>query len=133
MATENLDDEETFSDLEYEETDAESLASLETDDGEHHPPEKIVAQWTVWFLVKWQDCPLLRSSWERTDFIASDFPSLLDAWEIEKQRQKEGKSKPLDLDGFNRAVLELEKAERQRRSLRRLKRITQRVLSIVTA
>ncbi len=139
MAAENPEDTETFTDLEYEETDAESLASLETDDGENHPPEKILGQWvhnssgTVWFLVKWLDCPLIRSSWEKKDYIESDFPRLLDAWKIEQQRQAEGKSKSLDIDSFNQAVLEYENAERQRRSLRRLRRITQRVLSIVTA
>ncbi len=45
MATENLENTEIFTDLEYEETDAESLASLETDDGENHPAEKILGQW----------------------------------------------------------------------------------------
>lgn len=117
--------------------DNESLASLETDDGQDHPPEKILAQYSkpgqgiVWFLVKWQDCPLLRSSWEDRGLFTG-YPWILEAWQVELQQQAEGKSNPFDIHAFDRAVLEVEKAERQRRKLRRLKRRINRVLSIVT-
>ena len=115
--------------------DADSLASIETDDGSDHPPEKILAQWVskngfVWFLVKWQDCPVLRSSWEGSAIFESH-PTLLKEWLLEKQKQTEGESKPLDIVAFNKAVLDVEVAERQRRTLRRLKRKIDRVLSIV--
>ena len=115
--------------------DDESLASLETDDGVEHDPEKVLAELTakngnIWFLVKWQDCPVLRSSWEGKESLDS-CPWIWDAWLIEKQRQAEGKSKPLDIGAFNKAVLDLEVAESQRRTLRRLKRKINRVLSIV--
>ncbi|KAE8444674.1 hypothetical protein EG329_014331 [Mollisiaceae sp. DMI_Dod_QoI] len=123
------------SDADFED-DNESLASLETDDGEDHPPEKILAQLTskngfVWYLVKWRDCPVLRSSWEGEGLFTS-CPEIFEQWQIERKRQAEGKSKPLDIAAFNGAVLELETAERQRRILRRLKRKVNRVLSIVT-
>ena len=113
--------------------DNESLASLETDDGEDHPPEKIIAEITVkngnkWYLVKWKDCPVLRSSWEGGELF-DDCPKVWDAWLVEKQQQAEGKSKPLDVAAFNKAVLNLEVAESQRRTLRRLRRKVKRVLS----
>ncbi|KAH7354789.1 hypothetical protein BKA65DRAFT_394505 [Rhexocercosporidium sp. MPI-PUGE-AT-0058] len=118
------------------EEDNESLASLETDDGQDHPPEKVLAQFTsktgfIWYLVKWQDCPILRSSWEGKELF-DDCPWVLDSWQIELQSQAEGKSKALDIHAFNQAVLDVEIAERQRRTLRRLKRKVNRVLSIVT-
>ena len=127
---------EDNSDVDLEE-DTESLASLETDDGEDHPPEKILAETVskngfVWYLVKWKDCPFLRSSWEGRELF-ENFPWMLDAWLVEKQSQLELKSKPLDIGAFNRAVLDVEVAESQRRTLRRLKRKVNRVLSIVTA
>ncbi|KAF8855548.1 hypothetical protein BDZ45DRAFT_595426 [Acephala macrosclerotiorum] len=123
------------SDADFED-DNESLASLETDDGQDHPPEKILAQLTskngfVWYLVKWRDCPVLRSSWEGEALFRS-CPGIFDEWQIERKKQAEGKSKPLDIEAFNKAVLDLETAERQRRILRRLKRKVNRVLSIVT-
>ena len=113
--------------------DNESLASLETDDGENHPAEKIVAEkpdrkGALFFLVKWKDCPVLRSSWETRSFFDS-CPEIWDAWLIEKQKQAEGKSEPFDLAAFRKAVLDLEVAERQRRTLRRLRRKVKRVLS----
>jgi hypothetical protein len=125
---------EEYSDADLED-DNESLASLETDDGEDHPPEKIIAELTakngnIWYLVKWTDCPLLRSSWEGKELF-NDCPWIWDAWLIEKQKQAEGKSKPLDIAAFNKAVLDLEVAESQRRTLRRLRRKVNRVLSIV--
>jgi hypothetical protein len=118
------------------EDDNESLASLETDDGQDHPPEKVLAQLTskngfVWYLVKWQDCPILRSSWEGEGLFTS-CPEIFEKWQIERKDQAEGKSEPLDIAAFNKAVLELEKAERKKRILRRLKRKVNRVLSIVT-
>ncbi len=127
------DNSEIDADLE---DDNESLASLETDDGQDHPPEKILAEITskngfVWYLVKWQDCPILRSSWES---VALDsFPWILEEWEREKQRQREGKSKPLDIADFNKRVLDVEVAERQRRIVRRLKRKVKRLLDIAAA
>jgi hypothetical protein len=127
---------EDNSDAELED-DTESLASLETDDGEDHPPEKILAEIAskngfVWYLVKWKDCPFLRSSWEGRE-IFENSPWILDAWLVEKQNQIDGKSQPLDIGAFNRAVLDIEVAESQRRTLRRLKRKVNRVLSIVAA
>jgi hypothetical protein len=115
--------------------DGDSIASLETDDGTDHPPEKILAQHSskngfIWYLVKWQDCPVLRSSWEGVELFA-DCPQVLENWLIERQKQIDGKSKPLDIEAFNKAVLDVEKAERERRSLRRLKRQINRILSIV--
>ena len=116
--------------------DAESLASLE-DDEEYHPPEAIIAEFTgsnghVWFLVKWQDCPLVRSSWE-CGAILEDHPLILTNWLAEKQNQTEGKSKPFDLSAFNKIVLEVETAERQRRILRRLKRRVKGVLAAISS
>jgi hypothetical protein len=124
-----------YNDSDSDSDDADSLASIETEDGADHPPEKILAQLDskngfVWYLVKWQDCPLLRSSWEVSAIFESR-PKLLDDWLVEKRKQEEGKSKPLDIAAFNKAVLDVEVAERQRRILRRLKRRVNRVLSIV--
>ncbi|CAG8959981.1 hypothetical protein HYFRA_00012698 [Hymenoscyphus fraxineus] len=94
-------------DIYEDQTDDESLASLETDDGQDHPPEKILAQSIgkngfIWYLVKWQDCPVIRSSWEGIDLFSS-CPGILDAWKVEQKRQADGLSKPLDLAAFQRA------------------------------
>lgn len=116
-------------------SDAESIASLETDDGQDHPPERILAQVVgknniIWYLVKWQDCPVLRSSWEGRDLFFS-CPGVFDTWLIEQQRQVDGLSKPLDLKAYHQAVADAEIAAQRRRVLRRLKRRLSRVLSIV--
>lgn len=124
-------------DLQEEFSDDESLASLETDDGQDHPPERILAQVTgknnfIWYLVKWQDCPVIRSSWEGKELFSS-CPWVLDAWFVEQQRQAEGLSKPLDKRAFDKAVFDAEVATQRRRVLRRFKRRFNRVLSIVAA
>ncbi|KAF4632637.1 hypothetical protein G7Y89_g5483 [Cudoniella acicularis] len=116
-------------------SDDESLASLETDDGQDHPPERILAQVKgkngfIWYLVKWQDCPVIRSSWEGKDLFAN-YPWILDTWYIEVQKQAEGLSKPLDLASFDKAVFDAEIAHTRRRVLRRLKRRFSRVRSII--
>jgi hypothetical protein len=117
--------------------DADSIASNETDDGVFHLPERILAELHskngfVWYLVKWRDCPVIRSSWEG-DISWEKYPGIFDDWEVEKRRQERGESKPLDITAFNNAVLRVEVAERQRRILRRLKRRVNRVISIVSA
>lgn len=116
--------------------DRESLASIETDDGEDHPPEKILAEITTktgqtWYLVQWKDCPLIRSSWEgRETFDYCKW--MLEDWAEIKEKQEKGESTPLDIAAFNKKVLEVELAERQRRVLRRLRRRVNRVLSIIS-
>ena len=117
--------------------DRESLASIETDDGEDHPPEKILAEITskngfTWYLVQWKDCPVIRSSWEGKETFDT-VQWLLEDWAKEKEKQERGESTPLDVASFNKKVLEVELAERQRRVLRRLRRRVNRVLSIVSA
>ena len=57
-----------------EDSDTESIFSIITDDGEDHLPERILAEYTrigslTWYLVKWKNCPLLRSSWENIQSI----------------------------------------------------------------
>lgn len=123
-------------DAEGDSDDAESLASNETDDGQEHAPEKILAELKSdrgacnWYLVKWQDCPVIRSSWEL--YIPSDrHTQILAEWKVEKQKQESGESTPLDLLSFTRSVIRLELAEKQRRTLRRLKRRAERILSIL--
>lgn len=111
---------------------AESLASLETDDGEDHPPEKIIADETdqtgqVWYLVKWKDCNILRSSWEGSNFC-TNHPKVFKKWLVEKERILRGDIKALDLKQFKERVSELENQERQRRRLRRFKRRMQSLI-----
>lgn len=113
---------------------AESLASLESD-SEEQPPEKILTEIVgknnhIWYLVKWKDCPLLRSSWEGKDCL-ENYPGILDQWLLDKQNQKEGKVQPFDLQAFDKACKDLDLAERQRRILRRFRRKVKRILSIV--
>ena len=115
--------------------DTESIASNESDDGQEHPAEKIIAELhskngTWWYLVKWQDCPVIRSSWE-FHISPETCPQLFADWEAEKKRQERGESKPLDLIAFTTAVVRVEEAERHKRTLRRLKRKVGRILSIV--
>jgi hypothetical protein len=135
MATNNLPSQDPNYSDHSDFDDRESLASIETDDGQDHPPEKILAEITsrngfTWYLVKWKDCPVIRSSWEgRETFDNSQW--LLEDWAREKEKQEKGESTPLDIAAFNKKVLEVELAERQRRVLRRLRRSFNRVLSIV--
>ena len=119
-----------------DDSDTDSLNSLATDDGVDHLPEKIIAELEAtpgvfWYLVKWENCPLLRSSWEGPGAIQG-FESLSKDWEAEKQRQREGKSKPLNISAFDEGVEKIEELEKSRRQLRRLKRKLKRVLDIVT-
>lgn len=114
----------------------ESLASNNTDDGQEHAPEKILAELqstldgSRWYLVKWKDCPVLRSSWERY-IPTEEGPSIFADWEVEKQRQEKGESTPLDINSFVQAVEDIEHAERLRRTLRRFKREVSRTISIL--
>ncbi|KAH8593693.1 hypothetical protein B0O99DRAFT_515213 [Bisporella sp. PMI_857] len=127
---------------EFSDSDSDSIDSNQTDDGQTHLPEKILAEVVrpttfdvpqIWYLIKWEDCALLRSSWEGIDF-AENFPDIILAdWEAEKKRQLEGKSKPLDLEAFHQALKDLESAERARRRIRRLRSKVSRVLSIAAA
>lgn len=111
--------------------DTESLASLETDDGHDHPPEKIIAESTSYsgfirYLVKWKDCDILRSSWEKVGFFDTH-PRLLEEWTQEKEKIHRGERKPFDINDFNNQVLEVEKREKERRILRRYRRKVQRL------
>ncbi|CCU81232.1 chromo-domain protein [Blumeria hordei DH14] len=110
--------------------DTESLASLETDDGRDHPPEKIIAEsisysGSIHYLVKWKDCDILRSSWEKGCFFEIH-PRLLEEWTQEKEKIHRGERKPFDINDFNNQVLEVEKRDKERRILRRNRRKVQR-------
>ncbi|TQS35202.1 hypothetical protein Golomagni_04384 [Golovinomyces magnicellulatus] len=101
------------------EEDLESLASLDTDDGNDHPPEKIIADRIdqagyFTYLVKWKDCSILRSSWEGLGFCSS-YPELYNKWRLEKERINRGEAKAFDLQDFNRRAFEVEIKERLRR------------------
>lgn len=125
-----LDEEDDLQDVE----DTESLASAE-EDQQDHPPEAVLSEFVgknglIWYLIKWQDSPFLQSSWESTT-IFDDCPALLEKWKEEKQRQFEGKSKPLDVKAFNEAVADVETAQRQRRILRRLRRRIKNILNVI--
>lgn len=120
--------------FEVDDDDIDSLASAESEDVEY-PVERILAEFVgknghVWFLVKWLHCPLIRSSWE-CGAIFFDIPWVLDEWKVEKQRQAEGKSQPLDIAAFNKAVLDVEVAERHRRRLRSFRKQAQNILKVV--
>lgn len=114
--------------------DSDSDTSLELEDIEH-PIERILAEFTgrnnhVWYLVKWKDCPVVRSSWECV-VIFADTQHILKEWQLEKQRQREGKSKPFDITAFNKAVLDVEITERQRRRLRHLRKAAEKSLAAI--
>lgn len=125
---------------------SESLESLDTDDGQAHFPEKILAERSVatstsikpWYLLKWRGASILRSSWQcraEIKFLQGNWlePTLLADWELEKERHIKGEAKALDLVAFNNAVADVERAERQRRVLKTFKTKVTRVLSILTA
>lgn len=117
--------------------DSDSQNSTESEDVDvGYPVERIIAEFVgknghVWFLVKWQNCPLVRSSWE-CGAIFFNIPWVLDEWKVEKQKQAEGKSQPLDIAAFNKAVLDVEVAERQRRRLRSFRKQAQSILNAIT-
>ncbi|KAI9746096.1 MAG: hypothetical protein M1818_000777 [Claussenomyces sp. TS43310] len=133
MANINLDN--IYDYFEDDDDDSSSDASLESD--VEHPIERILAEFTgrnshVWYLVKWQNCPLVRSSWECA-VIFNDVPWIFKEWELERQRQAEGKSKPLDIPAFNKTVLEVELAERYKRRFRHMLKHAQTVLERISA
>jgi hypothetical protein len=116
--------------------DSDSLSSLDSD-GSDYPIERILAEFKgknghTWFLVKWQYCPLVRSSWECST-IFFETPWILDQWKVEKQLQAEGKSEPLDIAAFNKVVNDVEVAERQRRRLKSFRKQAQSILRAITA
>ncbi len=130
----NTDHEDFIFDIFEDDDDADSIASLESE-GVDYPIERILAEVTgknghVWYLVKWRHCPLVRSSWECV-VIFTDTPWIYEEWQKEKRRQAEGKSKPLNIDAFNQAVVDVETAERQRRRLRRLRKQAENVLAAI--
>lgn len=122
--------------LDSESDDTDSTTSFEISEILEIPPEKILTEQAdrkgqTWCLVKWENCSILRSSWERTDAF-SESSRLVEAWRLEKERQKAGESQPFDVEAFYTAVKRLQEAKRERIRLGRLKRKIQRVLSIVS-
>lgn len=116
--------------------DARSLYSLDTDDGQDHLPEKILTEYihdngNIWYLIKWDDCEILRSSWEGRD-IVEKYPYLSEAYRIVKDKEKSGQVQPFNISAFNNALFWLEESERQKRVMRRLKHKIQRVLAVVS-
>lgn len=120
----------------YEPDDSDSVASNATDDGQTHLPEKILARQDIkhnnqdrsWYLVKWENCPILRSSWETGDLF-QEYPKLLQDWDVEQQRRVAGEG-VFDLEAFNKAVADLETAYTRRRQLRRLKKDVRGLLQL---
>jgi hypothetical protein len=115
--------------FDYSSSDPDSTTeSSSSEDGEYpHSPERILAEHIdiknkTWFLVKWKDCPVIRSSWERPSlFLRIKRVAIINEWLLEKQRQSQGLSTPFDLTTFDSLVLKAEALERGRRRLRRLK------------
>lgn len=138
-----LDDDDHFFDSSYEdeECDAESLASLENEEENQSAfvtePEKILAEHHsyrhTWYLVKWENCPLVQSSWEiDTNLTKSEYKNLLDAWREEKVLQNQGQKDPFDLQAFTRLVDDTKKLEQGRRNLRRWKRQVKGIIAAIT-
>jgi hypothetical protein len=133
-----------WSDVDYTESeDAESIASLASSNAEERSIERVLAETNHdcrskdpdshrFYLIKWTNSSVLRSSWEHVSFL-KDRPDIVEEWEAEKKRQAEGKSPAFDYEEFNRRVDEQECRERARRRLRRFKRHMQHILSIVEA
>lgn len=133
------------SSFEDEECDAESLASelngtddFFNDGGLHPVPERILAEnhsrGRTWYLVKWVNCPVVRSSWEiRYLGFDCDYRILLKAWGVEKILQAQGKKTPFDVDAFNKANDEIDNLEKGRRNLRRWKRQLKGIRAAITA
>lgn len=121
---------DTYSDSD---TDTASLLSLESDDSVHRP-EAILAELAhkghIWYLVQWLDCPVLNSSWEGPDILVQH-PDLQKQWEEEKERQRKGESKALDIAAFEKECVDVFEKEAERRILRRLKRKVERLLLAV--
>jgi len=129
------------SSYEDDDCDAESLASLQTEDNiTYDRPEAILAEAhlhdRVWYLIKWENCPFIRSSWEIKGSLGLDeetHKGVFEAWEREKVLQLSGQKPPFDAEAFVRAVDKSEKLDKARRNLRRWKRQLKGVLSAVTA
>lgn len=110
-----------------------SLASTEDEDEPENPPERIVYEdqrhGRTYYLVIWQGYySIVRLTWETEDCLR-EYPQVLSTWELEKQKIADGRSKSFNLAAYNDARCRLQKLEKDRRRLRRLKRTVKSVLA----
>lgn len=115
-------------------------------------PEKILAECWVpknginddlnhlcgqWFLTKYEGYPLVLSRWRRLaagdDFYLHREYPVREAWEEEKKRYQEGKSKPFDLQWYNGVLIEKDKIKAQRAGLRRFRRTLEFIQGVLEA
>lgn len=143
MATDDLNNVQVdhlydiLDDVDIEDTESTESQFSFLDDGPDHPIEKILAEFIgksghIWYLVKWQDCPLVNSSWE-CKVAFKEVPWIFDEWSREKQRIAEGKSKEFDIVQFSNLVSDLESKQRLKRELRRYTRVAERALADLIA
>lgn len=137
------DDFDLFdSDYQDDESTSQSLAELQEDADTDEPfaVERILAerqrQGQVEYLIKWENFPLLRSTWEFQEALVGIgliSKSLIDLWKIEKFQQKQGTKAPFDVDAFHRALKEIQELEKGRRNLRRWKRQLKGVVQAINS
>jgi hypothetical protein len=108
--------------------DLESTEASEADEGKDYVVECILAEdkdveGKMFYLLKWEDYPLLRSTWEPAENIKDQ--STFDEWESQKERIEKGLAKPFDVVRFREELDEEEEAKvlRQKRRERKRKRL----------
>lgn len=121
-----------------DDSDTESVASAAAAiDDEPEIVECILAQgWSSdisddIYLTKWKGCPITNSSWETLGSLLSYHvaPRILSAWQEENRLQREGRHKPFDVVKWVEHCVAIETAERRKRTLRRLRRELQAVVT----
>lgn len=105
--------------------DLESTEESEVDEGKDYVVECILAEdedveGKMFYLLKWEDYPYLRSTWEPAENIKGQ--STFDEWEAQKERIEKGLAKPFDVDKFKEELDQEEEAKALRHKRRERKR-----------
>ncbi|KAI9762995.1 MAG: hypothetical protein M4579_000058 [Chaenotheca gracillima] len=106
--------------------DSISLTSTApSEEREEYPLEEVLAESTTaedvpLYLVKWQDYPISRSTWEPVRSFVDG--TTLKEWEEKKQRIENGEEEPFDLDAFDAELEALEQETNDRKTRRAAKR-----------
>lgn len=113
--------------------DDDNISVSSTIDSEHDPDEEFVVdavlaerphedptqEGAMQYLIKWENYPLHRSSWEGRDNLSSE---LYHQWQEQRELEVRGKHIPFDVRVFESARADIERAREGRHMLRNAKR-----------
>ena len=117
---------DTASSIKPLDDDSISLNStIESEPQDEYPLDRILAErkanGTIEYLVKWQDYPDERCTWEAEENFRND--RTIPEWDLHKLRIQRGLEKPYDVDALEARVKAWLNATEERKSRRRVKRL----------